>query len=157
MSVQSSAHPIASVLSVVVYDANVLLVRRIDPPDAGKWGYPGGWIDPGETMAQAAVRELFETEVRAEARCVFNALDAFDKEGLVRRQFVMIAVLCAWVSGIPIAGDDATEAAWFQIANLSSLGNVSENVDTLAHQALRLMSPVGVCYLSQPPGCPARE
>ena len=76
MSVQSSAHPVASVLGVVVHDNDVLLVRRINPPDAGKWGYPGGWIDPGETMAQAAVRELFEeTEVRTEARCVFNALD----------------------------------------------------------------------------------
>lgn len=64
MSVQSSEHPVASVLSVVVHDANVLLVRRTNPPDAGKWGYPGGWIDPGETMAQASVRELFE-----EPRC----------------------------------------------------------------------------------------
>ena len=60
MSAQSSAHPIASVLSVVVHDANVLLVRRINPPDAGKWGYPCGWIAPGETMAQAAIRELYE-------------------------------------------------------------------------------------------------
>ena len=122
MPVQSSAHPVASVLSVVVHDANVLLVRRINPPDAGKWGYPGGWIDPGETMAQAAVRELFEeTEIRTEARCVFNALDAFDydEEGALRRQFVMVAVLCTWVSGTPIAGDDATEAAWFPIAMLS--------------------------------------
>lgn len=53
----------------------------------------------------------------------------------------MIAVLCVWVSGVPIAGDDATEAAWFPIANLSSLEQVSEDVDTLAYQALRLMSP----------------
>jgi 8-oxo-dGTP diphosphatase len=144
MSVQSSAHPVASVLSVVVHEANVLLVRRLNPPDAGKWGFPGGWIDPGETMARAAVRELFEeTKVRAEARCVFNALDAFDyaQDGLLRRQFVMIAVLCAWVSGIPIAGDDATDAAWVPIADLSSLEDVSEDVDTLAYQALRLMSP----------------
>ena len=81
--------------------------------------------------------------MRAEARCVFNALDAFDydQDGLLRRQFVMIAVLCAWVSGIPIARDDASEAAWFPIADLSSLEDVSEDVDTLAYQALRLMSP----------------
>lgn len=142
MSVQSSAHPVASVLGVVVHDANVLLVRRINPPDAGKWGYPGGWIDPGETMVQAAVRELFEeTGVRTEARCVFNALDAFDYDdkGALRRQFVMVAVLCTWVSGTPIAGDDATEAAWFPIASLSQLENVSEDVDTLAYQALKLL------------------
>lgn len=146
MSVRSTAHPVASVLSVVVRDANVLLVRRINPPDAGKWGFPGGWIDPGETITQAAVRELFEeTAVRAEAQCVFNALDAFDydHDGLLRRQFVMIAVLCAWVSGIPIAGDDAMEAAWFPVADLASLEDVSEGVDTLAYQALRLMSMPG--------------
>lgn len=144
MSVHSSAHPVASALGVVVHDANVLLVRRINPPDAGKWGYPGGWIDPGETMAQAAVRELFEeTQVQTEARCVFNALDAFDydDEGALRRQFVMVAVLCAWVSGSPIAGGDATEAAWFPIASLPHLENVSEDVDTLAYQALNLMEP----------------
>ena len=142
MPVPPATHPVASVLGVVIHDANVLLVRRINPPDAGKWGYPGGWIDPGETMAQAAVRELFEeTEIRTEARCVFNALDAFDYDegGALRRQFVMVAVLCTWVSGTPIAGDDATEAAWFPIAMLSRLGNVSEDVDTLAYQALKLM------------------
>ena len=143
MSVQSSVHPVASVLGVVVHEDNVLLVRRINPPDAGKWGYPGGWIDPGETMAQAAVRELFEeTAVRAEARCVFNALDAFDyrEDGVLRRQFVMVAVLCTWVSGTPIAGDDATEAAWFPIATLSRLEGVSVDVDTLAYQALKMGS-----------------
>lgn len=142
MLTQSSAHPIASVLSVVVHEDQVLLVRRSHSPDAGKWGYPGGWIDPGETMAQAAVRELFEeTEVRAEARCAFNALDAFDynEDGTLRRQFVMIAVLCVWVSGTPVAGDDATEAAWFSIAALPQLENASEDVDTLAYQAQKLM------------------
>lgn len=143
MSVQISAHPVASVLGVIVHDDSVLLVRRLNQPDAGKWGYPGGWIEPGETIAQAAVRELFEeTKVRAEARWAFNALDAFDydQQGSLRRQFVMIAVLCAWVSGTPIAGDDATEAAWFPISKLSSLEDVSEDVDTLAYQALRLVS-----------------
>ena len=36
MSAQSSAHPVASVLGVVIHDNHVLLVRRINPPDAGK-------------------------------------------------------------------------------------------------------------------------
>ena len=98
-------------------------------------------LENGAFPAAGLIQE--ETEVRAEARCVFNALDAFDydQDGLLRRQFVMIAVLCAWVSGIPIARDDASEAAWFPIADLSSLEDVSEDVDTLAYQALRLMRP----------------
>lgn len=139
----TTAHPVASVLAVVVDDEKALLVRRINPPDAGKWGYPGGWIDPGETIAQAAVRELFEeTAIRAEALCVFNALDAFhyNEAGALRRQFVMIAVLCRWISGVPMAGDDATEAEWFPISSLAQLENVSDDVDTVACQAQRVVA-----------------
>lgn len=142
----TAAHPVASVLGIVVHDEKVLLVRRINPPDAGKWGYPGGWIDPGETMAEAAIRELFEeTAIRAQAQCVFNALDAFDytEDGTLRRQFVMIAVLCRWISGVPVAGDDATETAWFPISSLAQLENVSDDVDTLAYQAQRIFAGKG--------------
>ena len=53
----------------------------------------------------------------------------------------MVAVLCTLVSGSPIAGDDATEAAWFSIASLSQLENVIDDVDTLAYQALTLFGP----------------
>lgn len=72
---------------------------------------------------------------------MLNALDAFDydEEDAQLRQFVMIAVLCTWISGGPVAGDDATEAAWFPIEMLPGLENVSEDVDTLAFQALQLM------------------
>jgi 8-oxo-dGTP pyrophosphatase MutT (NUDIX family) len=38
-------------------DGRVLLVRRADDR---RWAMPGGWVDPGETPAQAAVREAFE-------------------------------------------------------------------------------------------------
>lgn len=79
MPIELSANPVGSVLGVMVYEDQVLLVRRINPPDSGKWGYPGGWIEPGETITQTVVREMFEeTDVRGEARCVFSALDAFD-------------------------------------------------------------------------------
>lgn len=53
MSVQSSAHPVASVIGVVVHDANVLLVRRINPPDAGKWGRP---MPRGRSGGEPSVR-----------------------------------------------------------------------------------------------------
>ena len=46
--------------AVVLWRGHVLLARRINPPDAGLWGYPGGHVDPGETAFQAAARELLE-------------------------------------------------------------------------------------------------
>lgn len=145
MSDQTQQHPVAAALAVVVRDGSVLLVRRIHTSDAGLWGFPGGWIDPDETIAQAAVRELFEeTSVTAVAVRSFNALDAFDydADGEVRRQFVMVAVLCRWVAGTPIPGDDATEAAWFPVASLQDLEDVSDDVDTLTYQAFEMLSSV---------------
>ena len=113
--------PIVATIATVFRDGNVLLVRRANPPDVGKWGFPGGKVDLGECLKDAAIRELFEeTGVRATAQRVFTAVDAFDHDenGVVRHHYVLVAVLCTWVSGEPIAGDDALEARWFPLQAL---------------------------------------
>ncbi|MCF3934701.1 NUDIX hydrolase [Acuticoccus sp. M5D2P5] len=113
--------PIAATIAAVFREDKVLLVRRANPPDAGHWGFPGGKIEPGEPIEAAAVRELFEeTGVRGRAREVFTAVDAFDRDetGHIRRHFILIAVLCDWLSGEPVAGDDALDARWFQLDDL---------------------------------------
>ena len=50
--------------------------------------------------------------------------DAFDidEAGTLRRHFVLVAVLCEEASGVPLAGDDALEAAWFPLARLEEAG-----------------------------------
>jgi 8-oxo-dGTP diphosphatase len=109
---------------VVIRRNQVLLVRRANPPDAGRWGFPGGKIDAGEPITTAAVREIWEeTAVTARAVDVFTAVDAFDhnEAGELRRHFVLIAVLCRWVEGEPIAGDDAIEARWFDLEGLERM------------------------------------
>ena len=71
--------PVVATIATVFRDGNVLLVRRANPPDVGKWGFPGGKVDLGECLKDAAIRELFEeTGVRATAQRVFTAVDAFD-------------------------------------------------------------------------------
>lgn len=123
--------PIVATIATVFRENHVLLVRRANPPDAGRWGFPGGKIDFGETVEDAAVRELLEeTGVRATARRVFTAVDAFDRDenGLVRHHYVLVAVLCSWVSGEPIAGDDALDARWFPV-NALSAGDLALSLD----------------------------
>ncbi|HUF57442.1 MAG TPA: NUDIX domain-containing protein, partial [Thermohalobaculum sp.] len=59
--------PISGTVSSPTH-GRVLLVRRLNEPDAGLWGYPGGKVEWGETVADAAVRELAEeTGGRGEA------------------------------------------------------------------------------------------
>ncbi|MEP9377274.1 NUDIX hydrolase [Aquabacter sp. CN5-332] len=142
MSGDPPRRPGCAALAVVVREGRVLLVRRANPPDAGLWGFPGGRIEWGETAAEAAVRELMEeTSVSAAPGPAFRALDALDRaaDGTLLHHYVLVAVLCRWVSGEGVAADDALEAAWFSMAEIAARRNeLSLCVDEVAEEALRL-------------------
>ena len=90
---------IAAVLALVVRDDQILLVRRANDPDAGLWGFPSGKVEFGETLLEAAERELREeTGVRGRARRAIVAVEAFDGAPETRLQghYVLIGVLCQW-------------------------------------------------------------
>ncbi|WP_280542453.1 NUDIX hydrolase [Chromohalobacter sp. 11-W] len=116
-------HPIPATIAAVIRDGNVLLVRRRNPPDANHWGFPGGKINFGETIESAALRELHEeTGVQANVVETFTAVNVFDYDdsGETKQHFVLIAVFCQWISGDPVAGDDALEARWMPIEGLKN-------------------------------------
>src|SRR5436305_12582653 len=52
--------PIVAVLAVVLRGEQALIVQRAQQPNAGRWGFPGGVLELGETVAEGAMRELFE-------------------------------------------------------------------------------------------------
>jgi 8-oxo-dGTP diphosphatase len=131
--------PVPAVIAVVIREGRVLLVRRANPPDAGLWGFPGGKIEFGETVAAAAIRELLEeTGVRGEAQDVLTTLDILvpAEDGGLRQHYILIAVRCRWLSGEPMAGDDALEARWFPIDDLDPRTlPMSADVDVIARRA----------------------
>jgi 8-oxo-dGTP diphosphatase len=113
--------PIVGVLAVVLRDNRALVVRRANPPMAGRWGFPGGVLDLGETVAQGAMRELFEeTGVIAEAAGPLTVIDTIDRdeEGRVRYHYTLVAVIGHWRSGEGAPGDDADEVAWLSRADI---------------------------------------
>lgn len=113
--------PIVGVLAVVLRRGRALVVRRANPPMAGRWGFPGGVLELGETVAAGAMRELLEeTGVIAEPIGPLTVIDTIDRddEGRVRFHYALVAVRAIWRSGEGIAGDDADEVAWFSYADI---------------------------------------
>src|ERR1700683_3975952 len=111
--------PIVAVLAVVLCgagsDTRALIVQRAQQPNAGRWGFPGGVLELGETVAEGAMRELREeTGIVAEAAGWLNVHDAIsrDEEGRVQFHYTLIAVRGAWKSGEGVAADDAAACAW---------------------------------------------
>lgn len=115
--------PTPAVAAAVVLQGRVLMIRRRNPPNAGMLALPGGRVEPGEPLLEAALRELREeTGIVAEAERVLTAIDQFehDGEGCLRSHFVIIVVICRWVEGAAVAGGDASQVHWLDAARLNS-------------------------------------
>jgi 8-oxo-dGTP diphosphatase len=113
--------PIVGVLAVVLRGERALVVRRANPPLAGRWGFPGGVLELGETVAQGAMRELAEeTGVVAEPAGILTVIDTIDRDndGRARYHYTLVAVRGTWQAGEGAAGDDADEVAWLSRAEI---------------------------------------
>lgn len=141
-SFPAAPRPVVAALAVVLRGDTVLLVQRANPPDAGLWGFPGGKIEFGEPLLAAAARELAEeTGVTAHPLRVIDALDVHDRaeNGHLRSHFVLVAVLCTWQSGEPVAGDDARDARWVALRDMETALPLSKDVAALARRAVLLV------------------
>lgn len=103
-------------VGVVVWRGEeVLLVRRGRPPRQGEWGIPGGAQQLGETLFEAAVREVEEeTGIAIEPTGIVTAVDSIwrDGEGGIEFHYTIVEVMAEYVSGEATAGDDAAEVCW---------------------------------------------
>lgn len=97
----------------------VLLIRRGQPPRAGEWSIPGGKQEWGETVQEAARREVMEeTGVEIANLKLIDVVDAIIRaqHGVVARHLTLVDYRADWVSGEPVAGDDASDARWVPLA-----------------------------------------
>lgn len=115
---------LAASVAVIRNEGEVLLAARAHPPLDRVFTLPGGLVEPGETLAEAALRELRE-EVGVEAALIgFVApveVIERDPEGRVRHHFVVAAHAARWVSGDGDTGPEALETRWVTRAALPSL------------------------------------
>lgn len=122
--------------SAVVFDAQgrVLLVKRGKEPEKGRWSVPGGRVDPGETLAEAAAREAFEeTGLRVEIVRELWVATVPTGDG---RQFEIHDFLATADGDTLTPGDDADDARWVAPHELDSLPLTTGLADYLARAGL---------------------
>jgi 8-oxo-dGTP diphosphatase len=123
--------PIIGVGAVIVDGDRVVLVKRAHPPIQGEWSIPGGVLEVGELVREAAVREAREeTGLIVEPGELLGVFDRVlrDAEKRVQYHYVLIDFLCKPVGGELRAASDAAEVQWFTREELPAL-NLAE--DTL--------------------------
>ncbi|MEM1931395.1 MAG: NUDIX hydrolase [Sulfolobales archaeon] len=130
-------YAIAAVAAVLVQNDKVLLIKRKYPPAAGKWSLPGGVIEPGEGLADAAKRELKEeTDLEAEPLGVLWVLNnvVLDSNGKVKYHYLIVDILFdpRSVRGTPRASGDASDVGWFSLDEVKRRDDVSRTVKKLA-------------------------
>ena len=116
--------PWVGVGAIVLRGGQVLLIKRAKPPEAGRWSLPGGTLELGETSAEAAIREVAEeTGIKAEAVGILTAVDRVDRDqaGKVRYHYLLVDVVARYLSGDPVAADDAADAQWFDLDKLDDM------------------------------------
>jgi 8-oxo-dGTP diphosphatase len=133
----ASLHPVPSVGLVVWRGSDVLLIKRGKQPWQGRWAIPGGRIERGEALHDAASRELAEeTGVKAKIMGLIGVFESINEYG----HFVMIDYAARWVSGDPVAGDDALAAEFVPVKQ--ALERVAWDDTRLAiQQSMALIAP----------------
>jgi mutator protein MutT len=132
---ETQTGPIVAVAAAAIEQGRVLVVRRTKPPNANRLALPGGRVEPGETLFEAAVRELREESgIEAEAERVVTAVEEIqhDAQGRLLHHYVIVVVSCRTLGGIAVAGDDASEIRWLDRRQIGEEPELCENTRRVA-------------------------
>ena len=108
--------PLVGVGAIIIEGGRVALVKRGHPPLAGEWSIPGGAMEVGETVREAAAREAFEeTGLKVEVLELLGVYDRLlrDEDGRVRYHYLLVDFVCRHIAGDLCAAGDADATRWF--------------------------------------------
>jgi ADP-ribose pyrophosphatase YjhB (NUDIX family) len=126
--------PLVGVGAIIIEDDRVVMVKRAHPPLQAEWSIPGGVLEVGELVREAAIREAREeTGLSVEVGELLGVYDRIlrDPDKRVQYHYVLIDFLCRRVAGDLAAASDAAEVRWFTREELSRLKLAEDTLDVI--------------------------
>jgi 8-oxo-dGTP diphosphatase len=130
--------PIIAVGAIIRDGARIVVIRRDREPAKGRWTFPGGGIELGETVRDALRREaLEETGLEVEAGELAAIVDRIlpDDAGRIQYHYVILDFLARPVAGALRPGDDASDIRWVGLSELEQL-DMTEQAKEIARKLL---------------------
>ncbi|QEE41840.1 MULTISPECIES: NUDIX hydrolase [unclassified Methylobacterium] len=126
--------PFVGASIAVIRGDRVLLAARANEPMRGVWTLPGGLVEAGEALAEAALRELSEeVGLAAEVVGVLSPTEIIvrNEAGRVRHHYVVHPHAALWCGGEPVAGPEALGVRWATLAEIAGLATTPGLIGTL--------------------------
>ncbi len=126
--------PLVGIGAIIIENARVVLVKRAHPPLQAEWSIPGGVLEVGELVREAAIREAREeTGLTVEPGELLGVYDRIlrDADKRVQYHYVLIDFLCRRVAGDLAAASDAAEVRWFTREELPALKLAEDTLDVI--------------------------
>ena len=115
--------PYLAVSAAIFRNGRVLVVRRARKPALNLYTLPGGVVEAGEALADAAAREVREEtaiEIEPLGLAGHREVIARDAEGRIERHFVILSFAARWRAGEPVLNDELDDARWVEPAELAA-------------------------------------
>src|SRR6202046_1927938 len=126
--------PLVGVGAVIIEETRVLLVKQAHTPPLAQWSIPGGVLEVGEMVREAAIREAREeTGLVVEPGELLGVYDRIlrNPEQRVQYHYVLIDFLCRRVAGDLAAASDAAEVRWLTRDELPALRLAEDTLDVI--------------------------